>query len=135
MIETRKDRDLLIAATECLREYMPIEHLDLWLSRPDNVMFIEDDNVGVASFQYPGFYIVHWYFQSARGRKAIELGKAMCLLLFEEHGAKVLEGLIKNHLRASAWAARQIGFKSFGCLTFEDGEVNEVLVLMKEQIK
>lgn len=133
MIELRKDRDLLIQATECLRDCCSIPDMDTWLSRPLNVMLIKGDNVGMASYQYDGVYVVHWYFQSARGREAINLGKEMCQALFDECGAKTLIGLIKKHLKASRWACRQLGFKSQGFITYEDGDENEILSMVKEQ--
>lgn len=133
MIETRHDWDLLIEATECLRDCVPVSDLEIWFQRPHNIMFIEGNNVGVASFEYDGLYSVHWYYQSARGREAINLGKAMVGELFENHGAKALRAFIKTRLKASRWACRQVGFKSYGLLTFADGDENELFCLTKEE--
>lgn len=94
-------------------------------------MFISEKDVGLATFRSPGVYDVHWYYQKARGREAIKLGKAMCGLLFKEHGAQILRGFVKKHLKASRWACRQVGFKSMGFLTFADGDENEVFYLSK----
>lgn len=132
MIETRKDFDLLVKATECCRDFVSIKVLEEWIKSPFNIMFIEGDNVGVATRDYPGMYTVHWYYNSARGKEAIKLGKAMCVKLFEEHGGQVLRGLIKTRLKASRWACRQLGFKSKGFLTYEDGDENEVLFASKD---
>ena len=133
MIETRKDWDLLIEATECNRDFVPIRDLEIWWKLPRNIMFVEGDNVGLATYEYPGMYSVHWYYQSARGRKAITLGKEMCRLLFEEHGAQVLRGLIKDYLKASRWACRQLGFKSHGLVEFPNNDVNELFIATKKE--
>lgn len=133
MIETRKDWHKLVKATESCRGFTSIEDLATWITMPNNIMFIEGRDVGVASFEYPGLYTVHWYFLDARGREAIDLGKRMCSLLFTEHDAELLRGLIKEELRASRWACRQLGFKSLGKITFADGDVNEMFVATKNE--
>jgi hypothetical protein len=127
-IETRKDFDLLVKATECCRELMPIEDIQKVLAKDENVMFIHGNDVGLGIYDYPGVYTVHWYYES-RGRQAIDLGKAMTSMLFTEHGAKTLRALIRRELRASRWACRQLGFKSHGYLTFDEDDNNEVLFL------
>lgn len=110
---------------------MPLEDLVTWYTTPKNLMLTEGDNVGLATYEYPGLYDVHWYYRSARGRDAINLGKRMVGVLFEHHGAEVLRGLIKVRLKASRWACRQLGFKSQGILTYPDGDVNEIFVMTK----
>ncbi len=133
MIEVRRDWDLLVEATEQARQYNSIEELKIWYDRPENIQLIEGDNVGIASYQNVGLYCVHWYYQSARGRTAINLGKAMCKMMFTDFGAITLVGIIKKELRHSAWACRQLGFKSLGYLTYEDGDINEMFFATKDE--
>lgn len=133
MIELRKDWDLLVEATECCRDFVPLTDLKIWIERPYNIMLISGNNVGLASFEYPGMYSVHWYYQSARGREAINLGKEMVDALFDRCGAEALRAFIKLRLRASRWACRQLGFKSYGFIVFPDGDENELFCMTKDE--
>lgn len=132
MIERSFDKDLLWEATEELRYMLPKEKLDDFWSRPHNLMFVEDGNVGLATLEYPGVYSVHWYFK-VRGRDAINLGKRMVANLFENYGAETVRGVISKHLKASRWACRQLGFKSYGFVTYADGEENELFCATKKE--
>lgn len=130
MIETRKDFDLLVQATECCRDLLSIEDIEKVLSKEDNLMFISGRNAGLAIYDAPGIYTVHWYYE-ARGREAINLGKDMIGLLFANHDAKLLRGLIKTKLKASRWACRQLGFKSYGTIMFPENDENEFFCMTK----
>lgn len=132
MIEIKRDWNLLIEATECCRYMAPISLLEDWWKEPRHLMLVEDDNVGLATFEYPGLYDVHWFYQSARGRQAIALGRRMIGKLFEEHGAECLRGLIRTELKASKWACRQLGFKSHGIVSYPEGD-SEVFCMTKDQ--
>lgn len=96
-------------------------------------MLVEGKDVGLATYHSNGIYSVHWYYQEARGRQAIDLGKAMIGLLFDKYDAKILRALIRTDLKASRWACRQLGFKSYGVLTFADNEDNEILLMTKDE--
>jgi len=132
MIEVRKDFELLVKATASVRDICSIEDLKTWYELPDCLMLISDEDVGLATYDYPGVYSVHWYYNS-RGRDAIELGKKMCTKLFTDHGAQTLRGIIKKHMKASRWATRQVGFKSQGFVLDKNGEECEVLCATKDE--
>lgn len=130
MIETRKDFDLLVQATECCRDLLSVADIETVLAKEDNLMLVSGSNVGLAIYDGPGIYTVHWYYD-VRGREAIDLGKAMIGMMFDHHGAKLLRGLIKTRLKASAWACRQLGFKSYGTIMFPENDENEFFCMTK----
>ncbi len=132
MITRSFNLPLLLEATECHRDLFPEEDFKTWFDMPMNIMLAEGKDVGLATYEGPGIYSVHWYYQDARGRAAIDLGIRMTNLLFEKYGAEILRALIKEDFKASRWACRQLGFKSLGMLTFADGDVNEILCKTKQ---
>ena len=132
MIEQRKDWDLLVKVTEGLRDSCSLDMLKVFFDDPNSYMFVEDNNVGLAVCDYNGLYTVHWYFEK-RGREAINLAKQMIANLFVNYGAKAVRGLIKEHMKASRWACRQVGLKSLGFITFADGDVNEIFAATKDE--
>lgn len=132
MIEETKDFDAFVKATDQCRELMSLDDIEKILAKPENIMFLCGNDVGLAVYDYSGVYTVHWYYVSARGRKAIELGKAMIGRLFNNHGAQTLRALIRKELKASRWACRQLGFKSFGFLEFPNNDTNEILCLTRQ---
>lgn len=132
MIKRVFDLDLLLRATDQPTVTSKPEDFKEWFSRPMNMMFADGEDVGIATYQYPGCYIVHWFFKS-RGRKALTLGRAMVKNLFDNYDTEVVIGFIRENLKASRWAARQIGLKSRGLMRFADGEINEVFVTTKEE--
>jgi hypothetical protein len=67
MIKRVFDLDLLLKASAGLG--YPEQDFHSWITMPQNLMFAVDDNVGIATFDYPGLYTVHWYF-AVRGRKS-----------------------------------------------------------------
>lgn len=131
MIKVYKDWELLIKATDSVRDICPIKDLEVWFEIPECKMVISGDNVGLATYDYPGVYTVHWYYE-VRGRQAIELAKEMCSVMFTDYGAETLRGIIKKRLKASRWATRQVGFKSIGFTTDAHGEECEVLCATKD---
>jgi hypothetical protein len=103
-----------------------------WLDNPNNVMYVEDDNVGLCTYEYKGVYTVHWYYKT-RGRAALRLAVRMLSDLFENH-AKAVRGLTNVKLKAACWAARQIGMKSQGIMNYPDGDY-ELFCMTKQDLK
>lgn len=132
MIKRSFDLDLLLRATDVPEIKSGEDEFRYWFSLPTSYMFVEDDNVGLATLEYPGVFSTHWYYK-CRGRDAINLGKRMCANLFENYGAETLRAFIRVDLKASRWACRQLGFKSHGIITFPDGEDNELFIATKEE--
>jgi len=115
------DLPLLLRATDTPEFADQREVFTEWFDKPKNLMFADGDNVGLATYEYPGVYSVHWFYQ-VRGREALDLGRAMCQNLFDNYGAETLRAIIEKRLKASRWATRQIGFKSHGFVTTAEGE-------------
>lgn len=103
-----------------------------WLNDGNNVMLLSADNVGLATFEYPGVYSVHWYFKSARGRKALQLAKDMLTWLFSHTDAKAIRGLTKVNLKAARWASRQVGMISYGVIECKSGP-HELFCMTKDE--
>lgn len=133
MIQRSFDLPLLLRATNLPHIHSNQDDFITWFNNPNNLMFVDGENVGLATQEYPGFYTVHWYYQ-VRGRAAIELGKAMLRNLFENYGAETVRGIIRTDLKASRWAARQVGYKSVGIFKFADGTENEIFILTKNDL-
>jgi hypothetical protein len=133
MVHRSFDQELLIEATECHRDLWPVDNFVQWFEMPNNIMLAEGRDVGLVTYEFPGCYTVHWYYQDARGRDAIDLGKKMVGFVFENYDAKVLRGLIRTDFKASRWACRQVGFKSYGNLTFADGDENELFFITRDE--
>jgi hypothetical protein len=131
MIKESRDIDLLLKATEGVRDMMSEALIQDFFNRPGNLMFVEDENVGLATLEYPGVFSVHWHFKS-RGRAAIDLAKTMIKNLFDNYEAHAVRGLIKTRLKAARWACRQVGLKSYGFVTFADGDENELFCISKK---
>ena len=132
MIKRSFDLDLLLRMTKVPGIHSTEEDFRTWFANPKNLMFAEGDNIGLATYEYPGLYGLHWFF-TVRGREAIELGKRMIANLFENYGAEVVQGYVRADMKASRWAARQLGLKSYGIITFDDGEDNEFFCSTKEE--
>jgi hypothetical protein len=94
-------------------------------------MLVSDDDIGLATYEYPGMYTVHWFFVS-RGRKAINLAKDMFDYMFKHHEAKALRGLTPEDKKAARWASRQTGMKSYGLVPNEKGKLHELFIITKE---
>jgi hypothetical protein len=101
-----------------------------WLANKNNVMWLDGDDVGLATFEYPGVYTVHWFFVS-RGRQALHTAKAMLGKMFDEYDAKILRGLTPVNLKAARWLAKQAGLSSYGILDFKDGP-HEIMCITKQ---
>ncbi len=102
-----------------------------WVEDSRNLLFEEDGAVGLATYEYPGFYTVHWYFdEKHRGRKAIKLGKEMIQAVFD-HGAFAVRGLTPEDNKAARWAVRQVGLKSYGLIRTLSG-MHELFCISKE---
>lgn len=104
-----------------------------WVANPNNVMLIEGDDVGIGTFEYPGAYTIHWFFQS-RGRAALNQAKAMLAMFFETVDCKLARGLTPVDLRGARWLARQIGMTSQGILDFDTGP-HELFTITNEDFQ
>ncbi len=94
---------------------------EAWFSNKQNYAVKDGDNVGFAEYKGPGLYWVHFCFHSARGRKAIELTKAMLNRLFKDRDVTTVVGLIEVSNKKARWLIRQVGLKSLGEVVTENG--------------
>jgi len=92
-----------------------------WVKNTNNLMYEEDGSVGLLTYEYPGVYSGHWFFK-VRGKEALDLAWRILNEVFTNHNAQAIRGLTKVSLPAARWAARRVGFKSYGFLTFPEGE-------------
>ncbi len=131
MISRSFDPELLKKAFSRCPAYVT-EGFDVqaWLNNPRNVMLTDEEDVGLATFEYPGVYTVHWFYER-RGRKAIDLAREMIGVMFNEYGANAIRGLTAMELKAARWLAKQVGCKSYGVLKFSDGP-HELLLMTKQ---
>lgn len=104
---------------------------DKWVTNTRNILYEEDGSVGLATFEYPGVYNVHWFFK-VRGGEAVKLARRMLSDLYENHGAKTVRGITRADLRHVTLLVRRVGLKSHGVLRFEDGIDYEMFFLTEE---
>lgn len=99
-----------------------------WLAMAGNVT-VSFDNGDVALFEHEGdkSYQVHFLFQS-RGKKAIEHAKESFRVMFVEHSAQLIFGLVPDHRRDVKMLSRWIGGKFAGKRNTPEG-VCELYVL------
>lgn len=119
-MERLTDPQICRSVTDKHLDYFTFD-VKAWLSNPLNVAFMKGNNVGFAEYKSPGVYWVHFCFDTARGREAIQLTKDM----FEEFcrvcPVKIAIGLIEVNNRKARWLIRQVGFKSLGEVMTENG--------------
>jgi hypothetical protein len=112
-------------------EFLKEEFLPVWLGNPHNVILVEDDNIGLCTFEYPGLYTLHWFFK-ARGRDAIKLGRRMVREVFEKYAAEAVRGFTPVENGAARWATRQVGLESLGIVQDYDGREHELFFTTKQ---
>lgn len=104
-----------------------------WVDNTKNVMLVDGDDVGLATFEYKGVYTVHWFYVS-RGRAAIKMAREMLNLMFQDYGAEAIRGLTPTKIKSARWLARQVGCTSYGFETFPSGE-NEIFIMTKQEFE
>jgi hypothetical protein len=107
--------------------------LKTWVENPRNILWEEDGSVGLATYEYPGFYTLHWFFK-VRGKEAHDLAVRMVDDLFTNHDAEAVRGITKTtpEFRGARLAARRLGMKSYGNFNFPLGE-HELLCMTKKE--
>lgn len=98
-----------------------------WLASPTNIALTDKRNLALFAGTAPGVFEAHWFF-AARGREALDLGRAVLRSMFNDHGAQVIRGLTPIECTASAWFNRQLGGKSLGIIATAHGAA-ELFVL------
>lgn len=93
----------------------PLDATDLIADRR-NICLLSEGGGALFRWTGPRIYEGHSFF-TIRGRKAIELGKALVGFI----DADLLWGLTPKHLRHVRWFNRKIGMKSLGLQDTPDG--------------
>lgn len=101
-----------------------------WVNDPRNIPIVEEDDIALFDFEQPGVYQVHFLYES-RGRKAIDFTKEAFRRMFEDHGAKMIFGLVPDFRRDVKLVARWAGGKCVGKRATDEG-MCEVYVLSHE---
>lgn len=116
----------LICPTECRKvtdkypDYFSFD-AEAWFSDADNYALIEGDNIAFGEYKSPGVYWVHFCFDAARGREAIQLTKDMFDEFCRACPVRTAIGLIEVNNKKARWLIRQVGFKSLGEVMTENG--------------
>jgi hypothetical protein len=103
-----------------------------WLENTNNVMLTDGDSVGLATYNRPGVYSVHWFFKVG-GRQAINLAREMLGVMFNEHGAEAIRGLTPESIKAARWLAKQVGMKSYGFVEYHDDQPHELMIMTRQE--
>lgn len=103
-----------------------------WLLKPDNLMYVSGEDVGLATFDYPGLYCVHWFFKS-RGKKAIKTCIEMLDKVFGEHEAQAVRGVTPIDNKPARFLAKYVGCETVSIETYADGLEYELMILSKER--
>lgn len=96
-------------------------NVEEWFSNTENYAYKEGDNVAFGEYKSPGVYWVHFCFDTAKGREAINLTKRMFKQLSEDTPLKVAIGLIHVDNKKAKWLIRQVGFQSLGLVDTKNG--------------
>ena len=126
------DSETLIKAIEPYPEFkLTAEDLIGWLEDKKNIMIVDGDNVGLIKYEYPGVYTGHWFFKT-HGEDTQKSVRKMLDHVFTEYGVELIRGLTPVSKPWAIKAAKKIGFKSHGIMTFPDTGDHEVTTLTKE---
>lgn len=108
------------AVTDKHPDYFSFD-VEEWFSKTENYAYKEGDNVAFGEYKNPGVYWVHFCFDTAKGRDAINLTRRMFKQLSEDTPLKMGIGLIHIDNRKAKWLIRQVGFQSLGLVDTENG--------------
>lgn len=131
-MERSFDPDVLRKAAMPYPEILSPEfNYEGWVGNKNNIMFVEGDDVGFFTYEYPGVFSPH-YFLTSRGKAAIDVTLRAFKKMYEEYDCQVLRGITKTSLRAACWMARQYGFTSYGIVDCLDGP-HELFIMSKDE--
>ena len=87
---------------------------DSWFSDDRNYAVEHGDDAAFAEYKSPGIYWVHFCFNTARGRKAIDLVEEIFNYFCSRREVKTVVGLIEVGNKKALWLIRQCGFSTLG---------------------
>ena len=92
-----------------------------WFLEDRNYALIEGENIAFGEWKKPGLYWVHFCFDEAKGREAINLCRKMFFEFCRVRPVWIAIGLIALDNRKARWLIRQVGFHSLGETETENG--------------
>lgn len=105
-----------------------------WLASKGNIpVTFDNGNVALFDNEGDGIYEVHFLFP-CRGAKAIDNAREAFRVMFTEHGASLIFGLVPDKRRDVKLLARWTGMKSAGMRPTTEGPC-ELFVLSKSMWK
>ena len=104
-----------------------------WLQDRDNLALTDGRNIMLFTREDDATYCGHWLLVD-RGKDAFLAAIKLLRVLYLDHGARRVFGLVPAHCRASAWFTRQMGFRSSGMEETEMG-AQERFSLTREEFE
>lgn len=129
-MDREKDKGIV---GEILHPYLPTLQGESWeetLANDENIFLREDDNLAIFELSQPKVYLGHYFFNSARGRKAIELSKKALNIIFDQ--AEVVEGWTPLDNKPALLMSKWLGFKSYGQIDTMAGPM-ELFIMTKNE--
>lgn len=96
-------------------------NVEAWFSNTENYALQEGSNIAFAEYKSPGVYWVHFCFDEAKGREAIQLTRDMFTEFCKQRPVKIAIGLIHVNNKKAKWLIRQVGWESLGLINTENG--------------
>lgn len=103
-----------------------------WIADPDNIA-LTDGKGNFNLFQYDtyGVYWAHTYFNTARGKEAIDLCRSSLAWVFSDDSpVQVIKGITPLYKQGARWLNRKLGLQSHGIIKTRDG-TGELFILDK----
>jgi hypothetical protein len=95
--------------------------VEKWFLEDKNYALQEGDNIAFGEYKSPGVYWVHFCFDTAKGREAIQLTRDMFTEFCKQRPVRIAIGLIQVNNKKAKWLIRQVGFTSLGLIDTENG--------------
>lgn len=92
-----------------------------WFADIRNHAYIEDKNIAFAEYKSPGHYHVHFCFDTARGRQAIDLCHSMLSHLAKDTDWQTIVGIVVKENRKAVVVVRRLGMKYLGDIETKNG--------------
>lgn len=124
------DPKVLDAALEPYGYHMEPDN-KTWLEVPGNLAYTIGEDLGLATFDYPGLYAVHWFFKS-KGLEAVKVCLTMLDKVFGEHGAQAVRGVTPIDNKPARRLAKYVGCETISIEEYPDG-LYEIMILSKDR--
>ena len=102
-----------------------------WVADPNNVAFVEDQDVVLFDRDNDGLFEIHVLLAS-RGKAAVECVNRALDMMFRDRGAEVIFGMVPEHRRDVKMMARWCGLKPVA-KTSIDGERVEMFGINRDE--